>query len=89
MREGQKTGGRKKRGGGEDAPVHLEKTPQSDAERIALLEEAVDRQLAYILTHPAPDLAARVRDVKAAMDMLAALRGKDAEHETITVSFME
>lgn len=68
----------------------LETTPATDAERITLLEEALNKQLLFILQTPVANLAARVRDIKAAMDMLAALQSGDkTKADVITVRFME
>lgn len=50
----------------------------SDAERVVLLEQAVNKQIAHVLTIPVPDMAKRVRDIKTALDVLAALKGKDS-----------
>ncbi|MDL2207617.1 hypothetical protein LJB82_02725 [Desulfovibrio sp. OttesenSCG-928-M16] len=57
-------------------------------ERIDLLERALNRQLAYVLTHPVEDLSRRVKEIKAAMDVLDGLKGKDAGNALI-VSFDE
>lgn len=61
----------------------------SDEERVALLEEAVNRQIAYVLANPVADLARRVKDIKAALDVLAVLRGKDDKVGGIVVTFEE
>lgn len=69
---------------------NLDTSPATDAERIALLEEALNKQLLFILQNPVTDLAARVRDIKSAMDMLSALRSGDtAKADVITISFMD
>lgn len=57
-------------------------------ERIDLLERALNRQLAYVLTYPVEDLSRRVKEIKAAMDVLDGLKGKDAGNALI-VSFDE
>lgn len=87
---------REARGRGADPerndPPRLDPIPESEGERIALLEEAVNRQLAFVLHSPVADLAARVRDIKAAMDVLRALRSANAAGEaaaTVTVRFLE
>lgn len=58
-----------------------------DEERIAVLEQAVNKQIAFLLSHPVPDLSKRVRDIKVALDVLTSLRGKGSG--SITVSFAE
>ncbi|MDL2272240.1 hypothetical protein LJC23_04320 [Desulfovibrio sp. OttesenSCG-928-I05] len=73
----------------ESPPPKLEAVPRDDAERIALLEEALDRQLAYILERPVADFAARIRDIKAAMDVLRSVRGGGGGGGELRVSFME
>ena len=58
-----------------------------DADRIAFLEQAVDRQISYVLSGPVTDFSRRVREIKSALDVLASLRGKTAN--VIRVSFAE
>lgn len=60
-----------------------------DAQRLALLEQAIDRQLAFVLSSPVEDLSRRVKEIKAAMDVLAAIKGKDAAAPALAVSFEE
>lgn len=55
-------------------------------ERIAMLEDGINRQIAYLLRQPVENLSEHVRGVKAAMDVLASLRGRD-ERPSIQVSF--
>lgn len=61
----------------------------SDEERVRLLEEAVNRQLAFVLAHPVEDLAKRIKEIKAALDVLSSIRGRDAGEAGIIVSFAE
>lgn len=68
----------------EDSSIPLEKEEDnlslSDGlgheERVAVLEQAVNRQISFLLSHPVPDLSRRVRDIKVALDVLTALRGR-------------
>lgn len=77
----------------EGAPPAGEIMPPADAlgaeERIRLLEEAVNRQLAFVLAHPVDDLAKRIKEIKAALDVLASIKGRDARDSAIVVSFAE
>ena len=57
-------------------------------ERIALLEEGINRQVAYLLHQPVENLSEHIREIKAAMDVLTAIKGKN-EHFGIQVSFDE
>lgn len=61
----------------------------SDAERITLLEEAVNRQIGHILSNPVPDMAGRVKDIKATLDVIAAIKGKDDTASGFVVEFAE
>lgn len=61
----------------------------SDEERITLLEEAVNRQLAFVLAQPVDDLSKRIKEIKAALDVLAAIKGRDAQGAGVVVSFAE
>ena len=60
--------------------------------RIARLEEAMNRQLDYVLQNEVADLASRIRDIKAAMDMVRTIKAEAAVRTgdgTIEVSFLE
>lgn len=70
----------------EDSPFAEE---LGDEDRIRLLEDAIDRQLAFVLAQPVDDLAKRIKEIKAALDVLASIRGKDARGTGIVVSFAE
>lgn len=61
----------------------------ADDERIALLEQGINRQISYVLANPVPDMAARVRDIKAALDVLAAIKGKEKGQTGVYVEFEE
>ena len=61
----------------------------SDEERIALLEQSLNRQLAFVLTNPVEDISKRVRDIKGAFDLLAKLKGGDSKDSQIVISFEE
>lgn len=55
-------------------------------ERIRLLELAVNRQLSHVLSRPVEDLSKRVKEIKAALDILESMKGGAVE-KTISVSF--
>lgn len=61
----------------------------SDEERVLLLEEAVNRQLAFVLAHPVEDLAKRIKEIKAAQDVLSSIKGKGTGDVGIVVRFAE
>ena len=64
----------------------------SDNDRIARLEEAVNRQLDYILQNEVADLASRIRDIKAAMDMIRTIKSEDpaaSGEGALEISFLE
>lgn len=73
------------------APPDLPSLPDglSDAERLALLGEAVSRQIEFMLLTPTPDFSRRTKDIKAALEALAVLRPKESDSNTITVEFEE
>ncbi len=83
---------RRKAAAKEEVPLPAPGESLSDEDRIARLEEAVNRQLDYILQNEVTDLGARIRDIKAAMDMIRAIKtgeagqGRDAALE---ISFLE
>lgn len=58
----------------EEAPAPVTGDGLTDAERITRLEEAVNRQLDFILQNEVTDLASRIRDIKAAMDMIRSIK---------------
>lgn len=55
-------------------------------ERIRLLELAVNRQLSHVLSRPVEDLSKRVKEIKAALDILESMKGGAAD-KGISVSF--
>jgi transposase-like protein len=62
----------------------------TEEERLELLQTAVNRQIAYILAHPVDNLSTRIKDIKAGLDALAQIKGKDdAEQNVLQVSFMD
>lgn len=56
--------------------------------RIALMEEGVNRQIAYLLQGPVENFSEHVRQIKAGLDALASLKGK-GEGITMEVRFDE
>lgn len=60
-----------------------------EEERVRLLEEAVNRQLAFVLTRPVDDLSKRIKEIKAALDVLASIKGREAGGGGIVVTFAE
>lgn len=76
----------------EDAPLPAGGETLSDADRVARLEEAVNKQLDYVLQNEVTDLAARIRDIKAAMDMIRAIKADGAAKTgdaPVAISFLE
>ena len=76
----------------EEAPLPPSGEALTDDARIARLEEAVNRQLDYILQNEVADLAARLRDIKAAMDMIRAIKaegGAKSGDTSLEISFLE
>ena len=73
------------------APPELPALPDgiSDDERLALLEQAVNKQLEFVLTQPVDDISRRVRDIKAAMDVIAGIRGKGTPEQALNIGFEE
>lgn len=63
--------------------------PLSGEDRIRLLEEAVNRQLAFVLASPVDDFSKRIKEIKAALDVLATIKGRDARDTGVVVSFAE
>ncbi|SBV99104.1 hypothetical protein KL86DPRO_11514 [uncultured delta proteobacterium] len=83
---------RRKTAAKEDAPLPAVGEALSDEDRVARLEEAVNRQLDYVLQNEVTDLAARIRDIKAAMDMIRAIKAGGAAKTgdaSMSISFLE
>lgn len=60
----------------------------SDDERLALLESAVNSQIALLLNRPVPDISRHMKEIKDALDLVAKLKGKDASRDSgIRVGF--
>ena len=57
-------------------------------ERKAFLEEGVNRQIAYLLLQPAVNFSERIRGIKAGLDVLEAIKGRE-DRPAIKVSFDE
>ena len=57
-------------------------------ERKAFLEEGVNRQIAYLLLQPVANFSKRVREIKAGLDVLGAIKGRE-DRPAIKVSFDE
>lgn len=73
-------------------PVSVEGELCTGEQRLTLLEQAVNRQLDYILKNEVPDLAARIRDIKAAMDMIRVIRSEIAPKSgdaKVEISFLD
>ena len=83
---------RRKAAAREDAPFPAAGEGLTDEDRIARLEEAVNKQLDYILQNEVTDLAARIRDIKAAMDMIRAIKADGAAKigdASVEISFLD
>lgn len=71
----------------EEAPLATLPDGLGDDERLALMETAINKQLAFVLTSPVPDISRRIKEIKAAMDILAKARGVDADAGKVIFSF--
>lgn len=84
---------RRKAAGAEGkAAVSVGGEPCTDEQRLKLLEQAVNRQLDYILKNEVADLASRIRDIKAAMDMIRTIRNESAAKggdARVEISFLD
>lgn len=76
----------------DEPPVSVAGEWLTDEERIARLEEAVNRQLDFILQNEVTDLASRIRDIKAAMDMIRTIKtdgAVKAAPQPVEISFLD
>ncbi|MCC8194342.1 MAG: hypothetical protein LIP28_06830 [Deltaproteobacteria bacterium] len=82
----------RRKGAEEEAPLPLPGETLTEEDRVARLEEAVNRQLDHILRNEVTDLASRIRDIKAAMDMVKAIKAEgtaQAGGASLEVSFLD
>ncbi|GHV55225.1 hypothetical protein FACS1894206_09390 [Deltaproteobacteria bacterium] len=65
----------------------LAQSDLTDEGRRELLTKAVNAQISLLLTGAVDDLPSRMREIKAALDILASITGKDAEQNNFTITF--
>lgn len=83
---------RKSAGAEGKAAVSVGEESCTDGQRLKLLEQAVNRQLDYILKNEVADLASRIRDIKAAMDMIRTIRNESVAkggEAQVEISFLD